>query len=595
MFGVRGTTAGGSTLANGQVFTTSTSGTTWTPVAADLYFTSYVTVPPVYLTSGTFVSSVKDANPAAGQTPIWSTLSWNGATPANTSLKFQVASSNNVNGPFNFVGPDGTAATFSPPVPSRWASSITSVISSTRRSSRPPITQLRRRSTTPRFASTTLTAAPRRQSRRRRRRFAPNTTGNTASGPAGMTSYAWSITNGTITSATNIQSITYTAGAAGNVGLVLNVVAPSGCQQSNSINVPINAFPAQPTITPGGPTTFCAGGSVTLSSSSASGNQWYLNGNPIGGATSNTYNATAQGTYTVVVTDNGCTSAVSVGHFRNYQSDPANTDDHAQRPNLLRRRRISNTDLQQRIGQSVVSQRQPNRRRDKSELCRDDFRKLHGRSDVWWLQQRTSSATTVTVCPTTATVTNTNDNGAGSLRQAISDLCVSGTVNFSNTTAGGATNFFDGSAHTITLTTGELLVNKNVTITGPGANLLTISGNNASRIFNIQSGKTVTISGLTLNNGNAGGGDGGGVLNGGTLTLANCAVTGNTGGGNGGGVTNSTGGALTITGSTISGNTAIQGGAGILNAATLTLINSTISGNTGRRSVEWHRRGRQSY
>src|SRR6185436_19274211 len=137
--------------------------------------------------------------------------------------------------------------------------------------------------------------------------------GNTASGPAGMTSYAWSITNGTITSATNIQTVTYTAGAAGNVGLVLNVVAPSGCQQSNSINVPINPFPAQPTITPGGPTTFCAGGSVTLNSSSASGNQWYLDGNPIGGETNQTYVATASGNYTVVVTTNGCASNVSAG------------------------------------------------------------------------------------------------------------------------------------------------------------------------------------------------------------------------------------------------------------------------------------------
>src|SRR4029434_670742 len=89
-----------------------------------------------------------------------------------------------------------------------------------------------------------------------------------------------------------------------------------------------------------------------------------------------------------------------------------------------------------------------------------------------------SAATTVTVCPTTATVTNQNDSGAGSLRQAISDLCVGGTITFSNTTAGGATNFFDGSPHTITLTSGQLSISHNLTITGPGANLLTISGNN---------------------------------------------------------------------------------------------------------------------
>src|SRR5204863_274206 len=40
------------------------------------------------------------------------TIPWSGTTPANTSLKFQLAGSNNVNGPFNFVGPDGTAGTF---------------------------------------------------------------------------------------------------------------------------------------------------------------------------------------------------------------------------------------------------------------------------------------------------------------------------------------------------------------------------------------------------------------------------------------------------------------------------------------------------
>jgi len=53
------------------------------------------------------------------------------------------------------------------------------------------------------------------------------------------------------------------------------------------------------------------GGSVTLMSSSATGNQWYLNGNPIGGATSQNYNATASGDYTVVVTAGGCSSAPS--------------------------------------------------------------------------------------------------------------------------------------------------------------------------------------------------------------------------------------------------------------------------------------------
>jgi hypothetical protein len=81
---------------------------------------------------------------------------------------------------------------------------------------------------------------------------------------------------------------------------------------SNSIVVTVNPLPATPTATPGGPTTFCAGGSVTLTSSAGSGNQWFLNGNPIGGATNTTYAATASGSYTVKTTDgNSCTSAAS--------------------------------------------------------------------------------------------------------------------------------------------------------------------------------------------------------------------------------------------------------------------------------------------
>jgi hypothetical protein len=63
--------------------------------------------------------------------------------------------------------------------------------------------------------------------------------------------------------------------------------------------------PSSPTITASG-STFCSGGSVTLTSSSSSGNQWYLNAAKISGATSQSYTTSTAGTYTVKVAMTGC-------------------------------------------------------------------------------------------------------------------------------------------------------------------------------------------------------------------------------------------------------------------------------------------------
>jgi hypothetical protein len=117
----------------------------------------------------------------------------------------------------------------------------------------------------------------------------------------------WYLDGNAIGGATNAQYVVTASGA------YTVVVTTSGCSSNPSAatNVTVNPIPATPTITPGGPTTFCAGGSVTLTSSSASGNQWSLNGNPIGGATNAQYIASASGAYTVLVTTNGCSSAVS--------------------------------------------------------------------------------------------------------------------------------------------------------------------------------------------------------------------------------------------------------------------------------------------
>jgi hypothetical protein len=100
--------------ADGQRVTSVNSGLNWVADVnsggRDIGFKIYMQ--SGFASLGTFVSSTKDANPAPNVTATWSMLSWNAATPAGTAIQFQAAASNSVAGPFNFVGPDGTAATF---------------------------------------------------------------------------------------------------------------------------------------------------------------------------------------------------------------------------------------------------------------------------------------------------------------------------------------------------------------------------------------------------------------------------------------------------------------------------------------------------
>lgn len=65
-----------------------------------------------YTASGDLISAVIDSNPVSGLSPVWTSLAWTATTPAGTSVKFQAAASSSASGPFNFVGPDGTAATY---------------------------------------------------------------------------------------------------------------------------------------------------------------------------------------------------------------------------------------------------------------------------------------------------------------------------------------------------------------------------------------------------------------------------------------------------------------------------------------------------
>jgi parallel beta-helix repeat protein len=179
--------------------------------------------------------------------------------------------------------------------------------------------------------------------------------------------------------------------------------------------------------------------------------------------------------------------------------------------------------------------------------------------------------------PSTLTVLNTNDSGASSLRAEIAAAKSGDTIVF-NTNRSLGTDF--SKAQTITLTSGELLVSRNITINGPGADKVTISGGNNSRVFEVASTtKSVVLSGLTITGGLVQFGGGGGILNHGTLTVSTCVVSDNSVTAGGGGIFNDAG-TLTVTSSTISGNKVPYNG-GAINSSygVLTVTASTLDDN----------------
>ena len=94
---------------------------------------------------------------------------------------------------------------------------------------------------------------------------------NASATGSGTITYSWTGPNGFVSGAQNPSINGATAAATGTY----TVTASNGCSSAQqNVTVTVNANPATPTISAGGPTTFCAGGSVTLTSSSATGNLW---------------------------------------------------------------------------------------------------------------------------------------------------------------------------------------------------------------------------------------------------------------------------------------------------------------------------------
>jgi trimeric autotransporter adhesin len=167
------------------------------------------------------------------------------------------------------------------------------------------------------------------------------------------------------------------------------------------------------------------------------------------------------------------------------------------------------------------------------------------------------------------TLADSDTSGFTTLRQALANAA----------TLGGSqtVTFAPGLAGTITLSSG-LVISSDVSIDGPGAAAISVSGGGPSSnftVFTVNSGVTASISGLDIADGNTSG-NGGGILSNGILTLSSDTLSGNSAA-SGGGIDNT--GTLTLTNDTFSGNSAISGG-GIDNTGTATLSDDTIAGNS---------------
>jgi hypothetical protein len=190
-------------------------------------------------------------------------------------------------------------------------------------------------------------------------------------------------------------------------------------------------------------------------------------------------------------------------------------------------------------------------------------------------------------------VTTVNDNGPGSLRQAIA-----------NAAPGDSINFALRLPATI-IVSKTLVISKDLTVLGPGPEKLTVMRSGAPstpsfRVFQVEDG-AVTIAGVTIRNGSAYSGTnihdnvGGGILNRGILTVRNCVIAGNSALttdwgtsydpsvslGFGAGIFSDTGSELALFNSTISGNQASAAGGGIctFDTASFMAVGCTISGN----------------
>jgi len=183
---------------------------------------------------------------------------------------------------------------------------------------------------------------------------------------------------------------------------------------------------------------------------------------------------------------------------------------------------------------------------------------------------------------TTFTVTSAADTGGSTCG---SDCTLRQAINAANAAGGQDTIRFAISGSSEIDLASELPAVSDpagLTIDGAGATNVTINGGNAVRVISVDQGAGLTLADLSIENGNAGTGNGGAIFNqAGTVTVSDATLSGNTSGASGGAIFNN-GGVVTVSGSTFTANRAASGaGGGILNTADggLAVTNSTFAGN----------------
>ncbi|MNJ85638.1 PKD domain protein [compost metagenome] len=288
----------------------------------------------------------------------------------------------------------------------------------------------------------------------------PATPTITASGPmafctgGSVTLTSSSATGNTWSNGATTQSISVSASGTYSV-----TVSAGGCTSAAaSTTITVNPVPPTPTITAGGPTTFCTGGSVTLTSSSATGNTWS------NGATTQSITVTASGTYTVTVSNGSC-SATSTATTVTVNPLPATPTITAGGP---------------------------------TTFCAGGSVTLTSSSATGntWSNGATTPSITVTA---SGNYTVTVSNGSCSTTSAATTVTVNPVPPTPTITAGGPTTFCAGGSVTLTSssTTGNTWSNgattQSITVTASGTFTVTVSGGTCSAT---STATTVTVNPL---------------------------------------------------------------------------------------------------